>query len=67
MKKIFKILVIILLLGILGFEGFLMLKKDKTEEEPTNEEVVYEKIVSDATKTYKKNGLEFDITIEDDY
>ncbi len=67
MKKIIKVLVIVLLVGVLCFEGFLMLKKDKTEEKTTNEEVVYKKIVSDATKTYRKNGLEFNIESEDGY
>ena len=67
MKKIIKVLVIVILAGVLCFEGFLMLKKDKTEEEATNDKVVYKKIVSDATKTYRKNGLEFEIESEDGY
>ena len=76
MKKALKIILIILLLGALGFEGwFLLRKKSKTPEEKQKaEEKVAEVIDVDSSKylvnvesKYKKNDLSFKLENTDVY
>ncbi len=60
MKKIVKILLLVVLLACIVFEGFLLFKKDKKTDVEEKK-----KIVANAATTYTTNGLKYKLTNKD--